>query len=408
MSNQILAPVTPAPRGKLPSVLRYPKFTVLWISETVSLIGDRILLIALISLIYQQTQSAASVGLLSMIKAVPALVLGTFAGVFVDRWSHKWTMVIANLLQVGLVLLIPLTKSLPVIFIVYLGMSMINQFFFPARSATIPELIPEETLLSANSLFAIGMVSSIIIGPALGGWIMDVYGLDLAFYVDALTFLVPAIAVGCLALPQTKRAFAPLALTGEWREGLKLVHRSADLRSALLLSGTAIMQIASLSVLGIVLLDRQPGVGAAGLGALMSSVGIGMLVGAIIQNFLKRYFSHKQLAAIGTTVTGLSIIVLPWLTSLLLCLACTLMLGLGLATVQANVQTILQSAPEQMRGRVLSMGQAISGSVTFLAAALVGLLSQQVGIRGTFMISGLVAIVAGTLIISRRSLCLSR
>jgi predicted MFS family arabinose efflux permease len=343
-----------------------------------------------------------------MIKAVPALVLGTFAGVFVDRWSHKWTMVIANLLQVGLVLLIPLTKSLPVIFIVYLGMSMINQFFFPARSATIPELIPEETLLSANSLFAIGMVSSIIIGPALGGWIMDVYGLDLAFYVDALTFLVPAIAVGCLALPQTKLAAASLALTGEWREGLRLVRHSADIQAALLLGGVAIMQIASLSVLGIILLDQQVGVGAAGLGALMSSVGIGMLVGAIIQNFLKRYFSHKHLAAIGTTVTGLSIIVLPWLTSLLLCLACTLMLGLGLATVQANVQTILQSAPEQMRGRVLSMGQAISGSVTFLAAALVGILSQQIGIQGTFMISGLVAIAAGTLIISRRSLCLSR
>jgi sugar phosphate permease len=84
------------------------------------------------------------------------------------------------------------------------------------------------------------------------------------------------------------------------------------------------------------------------------------------------------------------------------------MLGLGFATVQANAQTILQSAPEQMRGRVLSMGQAISGSVTFLAAALVGILSQQVGIQATFMISGLVAIVAGTLIISRRSLCLSR
>ena len=77
-------------------------FRVLWFSEAVSLIGDRILMVALINLVYELSGSAAAVGLLSMIKALPALALAAVAGVFVDRWSRKWIMVISNLILAGL------------------------------------------------------------------------------------------------------------------------------------------------------------------------------------------------------------------------------------------------------------------------------------------------------------------
>ncbi|HMB22482.1 MAG: MFS transporter [Chloroflexota bacterium] len=398
MTNQVLTP-SALRQSRFPGVLQYPKFTVLWLSETVSLIGDRILLVALIALIYQQTQSAASVGLLSMLKALPALLLGTLAGVFVDRWSRKWTMVTSNLLQGLLVLLIPLTNSLPLIFGVYLGMAIINQFFFPARAATIPDLVPQEMLLSANSLFAIGMVLALVIGPAIGGWISDRFGLDIAFYVDAVTFLVPTIAVGCLALPQTKRDLASQALAGEWRDGFRLVRGSPDIQAALLLMGAAMMQIASLAVLGIIILDRQFGVGAAGLGALMSSVGVGMLVGSIVQNFLKRRFSHRRLAAVGAVFAGVNVTLLPWMPYLVLCLFCTFELGMGFAVVQANAQTILQNAPEGMRGRVLGMAQAITGSVTFLTAGLMGILVKGIGMHATFMISGMAAAISGGVVL---------
>ncbi len=398
MTNRVLS-TSPAHHGKLPGVLRYPKFTLLWVSETISLIGDRILLVALIDLIYQQTQSATSVSLLSMIKALPALVLGTIAGVFIDRWSHKWTMVVANLLQGLLVLLIPMTKILPVIFAIYLGMSIISQFFTPARSATIPDLVPNGMLLAANSIFAIGIVVSIVIGPALGGWIIDLYGMDMAFNVDALTFLVPSVVVSCLALPRAKHISARRALTGEWRDGLRFVRNNTDTHDALILIGVTMMQIASLAVLGIIILDQQLGIGAAGLGALMSFMGVGMLIAAIAQNLLKRRFSYKQLAAAGAIVSGLGVTILPWMPTLLLCMVCTLTLGLGLITVQANAQTILQSTPKQMRGRVLGMGQTISGSITFLAAGLIGILAREVGTHAAFMISGSVAIVSGICII---------
>ncbi len=159
--------------------------------------------------------------------------------------------------------------------------------------------------------------------------------------------------------------------------------------------GTSMMQIASLAVLGIVILDQQLGVGAAGLGALMSSMGMGMLTGALAQNFLKQRFSHLHFAAVGAVFAGVNIIVLPWMPSLILCMVCTFELGGGFAIAQANAQTILQSAPERMRGRVLGMGQAITGSVTFLTAGLMGILARGIGTQAAFMVSGLAAAISG-------------
>jgi hypothetical protein len=87
--SQTNAPPTGIRKTRFPGVLRYPKFTVLWLSEAVSLTGDRILMVALISMVYQQTHSASSIGLLSMIKALPALILATIAGISIFRLQAR-------------------------------------------------------------------------------------------------------------------------------------------------------------------------------------------------------------------------------------------------------------------------------------------------------------------------------
>jgi predicted MFS family arabinose efflux permease len=370
-------------------------YTVLWLSETISLVGDRILMVALIAMVYRRTESAASLGLLSMLKAIPALVLASIAGVFVDRWPRKWTMVISNLIQGSLVLLIPVTGSLPAIFGIYLGMSVVSQFFVPARSASIPDLVPPEKLVAANSSFAIGLVGAIVVGPALGGWISDRYGPDMAFYVDSLTFFVPAVAVACLPIPQARRAPASSSFSGEWREGLALVRDSPDIQGALILIGVAMMQAAGLSVLGIVLLDRRFGASASGLGSVMSTMGAGMLAGAAAQGGLRRLMSGKRLAAAGAIAAGFGMAALPWMPSLPLCMACSFILGLGFISVQANAQAILQGAPERLRCRALGLGQAVAGSVTFLAAALLGILAKRIPIQVAVLACGMAPVLAG-------------
>ena len=99
MIERTFSPGQQNTRAKFGLALRSPAFLVLWLSEALSLIGDRLIMVALITLVYDHTGSAGMVGLLMLFKAIPALFLGSVAGAFVDRWDRKWVMVIANLLQ---------------------------------------------------------------------------------------------------------------------------------------------------------------------------------------------------------------------------------------------------------------------------------------------------------------------
>jgi len=182
MSQQVITTTEKKSSSHLSVILRSPAFVVLWLSEGLSMVGDRLVMVALITLVYDRTGSAGVVGLLMVFKAVPALLLGSLAGVFVDRWNRKWIMVIANLLQGLLVFCLPLAPGIAIICAIYFVMSSINQFFVPARSAAIPDLVPQETLMTANSMFAITIVFALAIGPAIGTWIMEKISLEAPYH----------------------------------------------------------------------------------------------------------------------------------------------------------------------------------------------------------------------------------
>ena len=359
--------------------LRYPKFIVLWLSEAFSLVGDRLIMVALVTLVYDRTNSAGAVGLLMALKSIPALVLGSLAGAFVDRWNRKWIMVTANLLQGLIVLLIPIVPGIAFVFVAYLIMSTVSQFFVPARSSTIPDLVSPETLVAANSLFAIAFVGAIAVGPAIGTWVTESYGLDIAFYVDAVTFLVPAVAVGMLVIPHRQRLAAESGLGADLREGFIFVRSQPAVLSALMVLTTAFLIIGTISVTGVVIMRDVLRVETSKFGILMSAMGGGMVVGAIAANGLSRYFDRVRLAAIGTGLMALGIAALPWSPNLYLALVFGAIVGLGMTIAQVNGQTILQTASEELRGRLMGISQALMGCATLLASGLSGILVERIG-----------------------------
>ncbi len=392
METELISPPKEIHSGFM-TVFRRPAFCTLWLSELVSLVGDRILLVVLINLVYEHTSSAAAVSVLSLLKALPALALGGLAGVFIDRWSRKWTMVISNLTLAALVVLLPLLDSLVYIYILYLTMAIVSQFFIPARTAAIPALVPPEALLTANSLFATAFVAAIAIGPAIGGWISTSFGPQAAFLIDALTFLAPAAAVSFLTIPQTRLSGADRKFGRDWREGFQFIRQRAEMRNALFLMGAAALLISSLSVLGIILIREKMGGTAADFGWMLSTAGLGMLTAALVSGRLARAFDRQKLSAWGAIGAGLAIICLAFSSSLTLALAFAFPLGFGMITVQVNSQTTLQLAPDTLRGRVLGFGQTVMGSVTFLGAGLAGLLAGWLGVTPVMTGAGLLAII---------------
>ena len=378
--------------------LRSPTFRTLLASEFVSLVGDRLVMVALIALVYDLTRSATAVALLMLVKAVPAILLGGVAGTVVDRTSRKWLMVGANSLQGLIVLAIPGSQHLAVVVTAYLLMSVVNQFFVPARAATIPDLVPGPALMGANALFGMAFVGAIAIGPALGGWVADTWGLDAAFYVDSATFLVPAIAVAALRLPARTPPPPGMprrrSIVGDTREGMRFAAHDQPTRIALTASTGAYLVIAVMSVLGVVVAQDTLGLSVSGYGLMMSSMGAGMLVAALAlgrrrtgSRPAERTTDHttdhttdrSRLGLVGLLLAGIGLGVLPWLQTLIPAMACSAVIGAGVLAVQISSQTTLQSAPAHLRGRVLSLGQSVTGIAQVLAIALTAALTAHLG-----------------------------
>jgi len=395
MTEQAISPTPPQSRAGFIAALQQPAFLVLWLSEALSLIGDRLLIVALVMLVYERTHSATAIGILMMFKAVPSLLLGSVAGVFVDRWNRKWVMVASNLIQGLLVLLIPFADALPLVFALYLAMSVVNQFFVPARAATIPDLVPPAALMAANSLFATAFVGAIAVGPAIGGWIIERFGINAAFYADAATFLVPALAVGMLAIPQARRTPGNRKLGADLGQGLAYARSRTDILTALALIAAAFLVMGTTSVLGVIIAQDALHVGAGGFGLMMSAMGVGMLFGAVVAGWLGRKINRAWLGVAGIVIMGLATLALPWVAQINLAITLLVLSGFGMVTVQVCSQTTLQSAPEDLRGRVMGLAQAINGGAQFLATALAGVLAEQMGTAAVLMGVGLMAIVTG-------------
>ena len=393
-------PAASQTRPSTAPALRSTTFRTLLLSELVSLIGDRLVIVALVALVYEQTRSASAVGILMLLKAVPAVALGSLAGALVDRWNRKWVMVGSNLAQGLLVLLIPLTHSLAVLFVAYLAMSIVNQLFIPARAATIPDMVPPAALMAANSLFGAAFVGAIAIGPAVGGWVGENYGLDAAFYLDSLTFFVPAIAVALLRLPSRRSSPpAPQGLSGEARAGWSYIRGRRPLLIALASTIGAFLVIAVMGVLGVVVAKDTLGLGTSGFGGMMSAMGVGMLVAVILVGRSRGGSDRGRLGLIGLLLAGGSLTILPLVTIVPSAMLLSAVMGVGILTVQVSTQTTLQNVPADLRGRVMGANQTATGLAQLLATGLTSLLAGAVGPSAVLIGTGLlVTLGAATLI----------
>ncbi|MEK7435022.1 MAG: MFS transporter [Cyanobacteriota bacterium] len=149
-------------------VLKNIQFLLLWLSQTFSQFGDRIFLLFMVDLVTKAQFSNSEVSKLILIYTIPAIIFGSFAGVFVDRWNKKLTMILCNILRAICVLLLFISDSNLNIYIITFLVSTFTQFFAPAEASSIPELVEKKNLLPANSLFMGTMFSSVVFGFAIG------------------------------------------------------------------------------------------------------------------------------------------------------------------------------------------------------------------------------------------------
>ncbi len=185
-------------------LLQQRNMALLWIGGLISLIGDWLLLAALPYYVYQLTGSLLATAAMTVMQLAPSVVLSSFAGVFVDRWNRKATLILCNILQCGIVLLLLLVHSkswLPAVYVVVFVQATVSIFVAPAQYALLPHLVAENELTTANSLFSINNQLARLIGPPLGGALLGSFGINPVVALDSGSFLIVALMLIYMVVP---------------------------------------------------------------------------------------------------------------------------------------------------------------------------------------------------------------
>ncbi|MCV3213229.1 MFS transporter [Plectonema radiosum NIES-515] len=410
-------------QGFLP-VLKNPNFLALWGGQVFCQLADKIYLVLMIALINTQFQASDQsisgwVSALMMTFTIPAVLFGSVAGVFVDRWSKKAVLVATNFWRGILVLAIPmllwLTHDwkpigvLPVgfcmILVVTFLVSTLTQFFAPAEQAAIPLVVKEQDLLSANSLYTTTMMASVIVGFAVGEPLLAVAehiwqivggsgGLGKELLVGG-SYAIAGIIL--LLLSTNEKSHKEKAeyphVFADLRDGFKYLGENHRLRNALIQLIILFSVFAALTVLAVRMAEIIPNLKASQFGFLLASGGVGIALGATILGQFCQRFSYTQLSVFGcmgmtASLIGLSI----FTTQLWIILLLVALLGVCGALVGIPMQTAIQSeTPPEMRGKVFGLQNNVINIALTLPLTLAGVAETFVGLQAVFL--GLAAIV---------------
>ncbi|MGD1854723.1 MAG: MFS transporter [Leptolyngbyaceae cyanobacterium] len=403
-------------------VLQNRDFLTLWSGQVFSQLADKVYLVLMIAIIASQydTPGQTISGWVSAVMiafTIPAILFGSLAGVYVDRWLKQPVLVLTNLLRGGLVLVLPLglwifregavvgvPLSFCLLLVITFLVSTLTQFFAPAEQAVMPLIVKDRNLLSANSLYTTTMMASVIIGFAVGEPLLAIADRLLAPF-DGNSGIGKDILVGvsyCLAgliLMAMRTGESTANLTPEshiWsdiKEGLNYIQKRPPIRNAIIQLVLLFSVFAALAVLAVRLAELIPTLKSSQFGVLLASSGIGMGIGATLighfgQRFARRQLSLTGLLGMGAALGGLSMTTHSLWGSLVL----IAVLGMFAATVGIPMQTTIQEqTPEEMRGKVFGLQNNLVNIALSLPLALAGVAESFVGLRPVLL--GLAAVV---------------
>jgi MFS transporter, DHA3 family, macrolide efflux protein len=373
------------------------RFATLWLSRTISRLGDAIFSIGLPWLVLTTTGSALAVGLALALQMIPALLFGVLVGVIVDRYSRKAVIVICDLLRglvLGLIVLLHHAGHLGVthIYVVMFTASAITVFANAANGAILPLILDREQLTKGNSLLSLSREMSDILGKASAGGVIIGLGTIHTFTLNALSFWVSAMLMLVLPLAGQGIPRRASSLRADAREGLLLL-RASPLVSAMIGYITAVNVAVSVLAVGLPVYVRDVlGQGAVGYGFVDACMGLGaaaMALGAV------RLFRNRQEATVvsGASIAfGVVVAVLPLIP--FMAGAGAIMFGAGaLATLVVIYQNsvIQKQVPTELLGRVFALQAMTLRTAPAAVIMSAGLLISAVGLRTTFLLAGLVS-----------------
>lgn len=387
---------------RFPAILKNRNFFLLWLAQGISTLGDNVTNLTLIILVNALTHSTGDIAILTMAIAIPKIVFGLFAGVYVDRLDRRDIMLASDFIRGFLVLgfiAAAVTGNLYFIYGLAFLQAAVGTFFDPARAALVQAVVPEERFMEANSISSSISVIAQLSGAAFAGLIVGLTGRYApAFIVDALTFF------GSVALVWFVRSDKARALQPEepqhflhsMREGLRIVAHNGVILATVVVMSVMFLALAPVQVLMVPFVIDTLHLPIAWLGVIQGGDTIGNIVAlfaiaAVASRISPSVIFVGSIIGFGVVVAGLgatfnipSLVIVMFLIGVT-----TVALGTSLSTIMQ------QSVKNEAMGRVMSLADLSQGVCSVVGLAAVGVLGATIGVRETFFLAGALVVLTG-------------
>ncbi len=374
------APAAYQPVGYIELLRSNRSFRQLWLGQVVSQMGDWFNTIALYTIILNLTGSGRDVGLLLVARFVPSFLFGPLSGVIADRFSRQKIMIVSDLLRAVVVLGFLFVRSANQLWLVYVltvFQLALSTFFEPAKTAAIPSLVSDRELVPANAISSVTWSVMLTLGAAIGGLITGWFGTDVAFILDAATYLLSAALIASIRVPKRQKRERPKLTLGsalgitETIEGIRYVKDRPNVFALLLVKpawglGGGILTLLAVFGERVFPVGHSP---ATGIGVLFAARGIGTAVGPIVARRMAGEGQRRMQASIGISflIAGLFYILFGSSTSFVFALIVLGIAHCGGSILWVFSTVILQRVVvDTFRGRVFAAELAF---MTFTMAA---------------------------------------
>jgi len=380
---------------------RHREFLKFWAGSGISDVGSQVTALAL-PLIAALTLHATpwQMGLLAASGSAPVLVVGLFAGVWVDRIRRRPVMIATDVGRALLLSIIPLAAvtgvlRMEILYAVMLLTGSLTVLFDVAHMSFVPSLVSANQLVDGNSKIKTTSAAAEVAGPSLGGVLVSVLGAPFAVLVDALSFLGSAIFIAWTrvneSLPRTRDERA--GVVAEIGEGLRVVIHDRIRRALAGCSATIILFGRMFNAVYVLYMTRHLGLSAVGVGLVFGTGGVGSLLGSIVAApIARRYGTGRTMigAQLAFGLTGLMVPLAVFVPEIALpmIVASEFAQWMALLIYYVNGISLRQAiTPDRLQGRVNATMRFLAGGATLIGALIGGALGGVIGVPLTLVVA---------------------
>ncbi len=371
----------------------------LWIAQLVSIFGDFLAVFAVFAIVtFQLHGTPTQVAMILVAYLLPLAVISPIAGVFVDKWNVRWTMIASDSIRGVLVLALLFEHNLYVIYGTFLLLSTVSAFFMPAQSVAVRTLVPANGLMSVNALMSQAAQGSMIISPALAGLLVQGLGANSCFLFDSLSFFFSASMVFSLTIEREAAPAGTAARTilHSLGEGFRFIFTHAVISFVMISMTAGMFAVRCFGALLSVYVRDILRSNAALFGTLNSLIGIGMIAGTQSIHRFARRTSPSHMVIYGLGGMGFAVLFTAVFGTVATTAGGMLSLGFFSAFIMITAQTLIQKeTPAPMMGRVSSSLMSLLAIAQVVAMFVAGPVAQKAGIRNLYFASAAMLVGIG-------------